>query len=66
MQVKEIVQPEQNMVFDEHKEFEKLLEQLEGFQQHVDQLVEKDHKGKLYFFRHLEVVQPVLDKDKKK
>ena len=32
------------MAFDEHKEFERLLEQLEGVQQQIDWLVEKYQK----------------------
>jgi len=51
MQVVEIFQPENNIVFYENKEFEKLLEQLEGVKQQVDQLAEKDHKEKLYVYR---------------
>lgn len=39
------------MVFDEQKEFEKLLEQLEEDQQQVDQFAEKNHRDKLYLFK---------------
>lgn len=64
--MKDTLPLEKKAVFDEHKEYDKLLEQLEGVQQQVDQLVEKDHRDKLYLFRQLEAIEPILDKNKYK
>ena len=38
------------------------MEQLEGVQQPIAQLAEKDHRDKLYLFRQLKAIEPVLDK----
>lgn len=66
MKIRETIQLEQRVAFDEKKEIESLLEQLEGVQQQVNQLAEKDHKDNLYLFRQLEVVENLLDKAKYK
>ena len=38
------------------------MEQLEGVQQQVDQLVDKDHRDKLTLFKQVQAIEPILDK----